>query len=97
MVLDVYDPAWAAAWDSSKVSPFTDPNLGYFIGVTLGDVDHMLGPRPGPDLPAPRLHPHIAGAVLIAAPTQRAVTAATTRVKIPPGTCHWSSVEKVLA
>ena len=27
----------------------------------------------------------------------KAVTAATTQVKIPPGTCHWSSAEMVLA
>jgi hypothetical protein len=70
-VLDVYDPAWAALWDSTKVTPFSDPNLDYFIGITLGDSDDMFGLGPGPDLPAARLHPHIAGAVLIASPTQR--------------------------
>jgi hypothetical protein len=75
MVLDVYDPAWAAFWDPTTVKPFTDPNLDYFIGITLGDSDDMFGLGPGPDLPAGRLHPHIAGAVLIAAPTQRENTA----------------------
>src|SRR5438093_2346180 len=71
-VLDVYDPAWAASLDPTKVTPFTDPNLGYFIGLTLGDSDDMFGMGPGPDLPAARLHPHIGGAVLIASPTHAA-------------------------
>ena len=71
-VLDVYDPAWAASMDATKVKPLTDPNLDYFIGLTLGDSDDMFGMGPGPDLPASRLHPHIGGAVLIASPTHAA-------------------------
>ncbi len=52
--------ALAAKWGHSR----------YLVGITGDDADDLYGFGPGPELPAPRLHPHLGWLVLISNPMQ---------------------------
>ena len=42
-------------------------NIGnpWMLGIAMDDTDNLFGFGPGPDLPAPRLHPHLGWIVLV--------------------------------
>ncbi len=62
---DVFDPNFAA-YIHGMVEHMQKEVLDspWLIGISTDDVDNLFGFGPGPELPAPRLHPHIAWLVL---------------------------------
>ena len=67
--LDFFDPTWdtcADGWmrlDDGLV--FGDIGNPWMLGISMDDADHLLGFGPGPEIPAPRLHPHLGWIALV--------------------------------
>lgn len=62
---DVFDPnfeAYIVGW--SKASQPEVLKSPWLIGIATDDADNLVGFGPGPEVPAPRLHPHIGWLVL---------------------------------
>jgi hypothetical protein len=74
---DVFDPNFQAYVEASaRGRPDDAKKSPWFIGLATDDADNIVGFGPGPEVPAPRIHPHIAWLVLVAnfqQPTNKAL------------------------
>jgi hypothetical protein len=67
--LDFFDPTWdtcADGWmrlDDGLI--YGDIGNPWMLGIAMDDADHLLGFGPGPEIPAPRLHPHLGWIALV--------------------------------
>lgn len=66
---DFFDPnfasyvdGWMRGDDGLKYG-----NIGnrWMLGITMDDADHLFGFGPGPEVPAPRMHPHLGWVALV--------------------------------
>ncbi len=83
---DVFDPNFER-YSQGWVKAINQETLKspWLIGVAVDDADNIVGFGPGPEISAPRIHPHIAWLVLVGNPQQVAnkrlqVTYADTKV-----------------
>jgi hypothetical protein len=67
--LDFFDPNWATCADGwmrlDDGLVFGDIGNPWMLGIAMDDADHLLGFGPGPEIPAPRLHPHLGWIALV--------------------------------
>jgi hypothetical protein len=67
--LDFFDPNWATCADGwmrlDDGLIYGDIGNPWMLGIAMDDADHLLGFGPGPEIPAPRLHPHLGWIALV--------------------------------
>ena len=66
--LDFFDPNFESCVDGwmrlDDGLVFGDIGNPWMLGIAMDDADHLLGFGPGPEIAAPRLHPHLGWIVL---------------------------------